>query len=263
MRGLAGWMAAGLLVLGVARASAGDEPSLPDRVAALEAEAKRLLAEVDALKGRLPQEAMIRAEIAARYRTEVGEAVPTDVLDREAGAVLGQLRQLLDAGARRAVEAGRKLPLTAPLAGPLVILQVRSGAGGGNPNTVDMLGRLSNYVDERSRAPIPWSASVQMSERSRAYVLGGSIPEGKAFAVTKVTWKAVAAGDSNGPGEYVVRLGAETIGHDRDNGSTYSGTWQGRVVIHRGDEAKLQVQVANSSAVEARYEGELVDEAGK
>jgi hypothetical protein len=247
--------------LSAGTAKAGDEQSVADRVVALEAEAKRLLAALETLKGRLPEDAVIRAELKGRYEKEVGEPIPTDVLDREADAVLRQTRSSLDAAVRRAVEAGAKRPLVGAMASPMVLLQVRSGAGGGNPNRVDMLGKLSIYVERRSRAPLSWNPVVDMNEKSSAYVLGGTIPEGKAFAVTKVTWRAVAAGDSNGHGAYVVRLGKETIGQDRDTAATYSGSWNGRVLIHRGEESSVHVEIANSSAVEARFEGEFVDDA--
>lgn len=250
-----------VFVLSGGRASAEDEEDLANRVVALEVEAKRLLSEVEALRSRMPQnEAWFRAELAARYRAEVGEAIPEDALARESEALARQSRQLLDAAVRRTVEAGRKSPIATPLAGPLVILQVRSGAGGGNPNRVDMLGRLSTYVVERSRTEIPWNPVVDSHEPSRAYALGGAVPKGKVFAVTKVTWRAVAAGDSNGHGEYVIRLGEETISRDRDRAATYSGSWTGRTEIRPGEESQVQVEVANSSAVEARFEGELVDE---
>ena len=180
------WLAlSGVLALSGGRASAGDDPDLAQRFVALEAEAKRLLADVEALRARLPQnEAWFRAELAARYLAEVGEPIPDDVLVREAESLARQTRQFTDAAVRRAVEAGKKRPLATVLAAPLVVLQVRSGAGGGNPNRVDMLGGLSPYVAERSRTEIPWSPVVDMHERSRAYALGRKITAGKACAVT-------------------------------------------------------------------------------
>src|SRR5439155_4722981 len=243
MRRLA-WLALlALLVQSGERASAGEEEDLAKRVVALEADAKRLQAEVEALRAQLPQnEAWFRAELAARYLAEVGEPIPDGVLVREAESLARSTRQLTDAAVRRAVEAGRKLPLATTLAAPLVVLQVRSGAGGGNPNRVDMIGGLSPYVVARSRTEISWSPAVDLHESSRAYALGGRVPKGKAFAVTKVTWRAVAAGDSNGPGEYYVRLGSETIAHDRDNSSTFEGKWDGRVVIRAGEESTVQVE---------------------
>lgn len=253
-------VAACVVALSVRGAHADDERGLAERILTLETEAKRLLAEVEALKGRLPQDAWARAELSERYRREVGEPIPADIREREAEGLSHQTRSSMDSAARRAIEAGSKRPLAVPLASPLVVLQVRSGAAGGNPSQVDMLGRLSAYVARRSREPLPWNPVVGMRETSSAYALGGTIPQGKAFAVTKVTWRAVAAGDSNGHGEYVVRLGGETITRDHDSASTSEGSWTGRVLLRHGDESEVQIEVANSSALEARFEGELLDD---
>ena len=260
MHGIKWSVLACVAALSAGTAKAGDEQGVADRVVALEAEARRLLAAVEALKGGIPEDAMVRAELKGRYEKEVGEPIPPDLLDRETDAVVRQTRSFLEAAIRRAVVAGSKRPLVGSLTSPVVVLMVRSGAGGGNPNRVDMLGSLSSYVERRSREPLPWNPVVDRDEKSIAYANGGAIPEGKAFAVTKVTWRAVAAGDSNGHGEYVVRLGKETIGQDRDKAASYSGSWQGRVLVHRGEESSVQVEVANSSAVEARFEGEFVDD---
>lgn len=245
-----------------ARDSAGDDETPSKRLVALEAEARRLLAEVEALRARLPRdENSVRAEISAEYESMVGEPIPEAVLAQATSAVLQSVRRLVKQAVARAVDEGRKSPLTNTLVGPLVILQVRSGAGGGNPSRVDMVGGLSGYVDERSRREIPWSPVVGINEDSRAFALGGSIPRGKAFVITRATWRGVAAGDSNGHGEFVVRVGRRTLASARDDKAVREGSWEGRIVIRAGEESQVQCEVANSSHVEARLEGELVDAA--
>jgi hypothetical protein len=62
-----------MAALSAGTAKAGDEQSVADRVVALEAEANRLLAAVESLKSRVPQDSMIRAELKERYEREVGE----------------------------------------------------------------------------------------------------------------------------------------------------------------------------------------------
>ena len=123
------------------------------------------------------------------------------------------------------------------------------------------MGGLSGYVDERSRREIAWNPVVGSREDSRAFVLGGAIPQDKAFVITRVTWRGVAAGDSNGHGEFVVRVGRRTLASARDDKAVREGTWEGRIVIRAGEESQVQCEVANSSHVEARLEGELVDAA--
>lgn len=47
----------------------------------------------------------------------------------------------------------------------------------------------------------------------------------------------------------------------RDDVAVREGTWEGRIVIRVGEEATVQCEVTNSSHVEARFEGALVDAA--
>lgn len=250
------------LFAALARASAGEEENPAKRLATLEAEIRRLLAEVEALRVGLPRDAAsIGAEIGAEYELRVGEPIPEPVLARATAAVVEQTRVAVKQAVTAAVAETRKTPLVNVLPSPLVILQVRGGAGGGNPNWVDMVGRTSIYVDERSRRELPWNPVVGIDEDARAFALGGSLPQGKAFVITKVTWRGIAAGDSNGHGEFVVRIGSRTLASARDDVAVREGTWEGRIVIRAGEEATVQCEVANSSHVEARFEGALVDAA--
>ncbi len=147
-----------------------------------------------------------------------------------------------------------------PFSEPHVLLSVRSGAGGGNPNRIDMLGGKSIYVREVTHVPLVWDPFVEINETSRAYVHGNPVPAGKVFVITSVTWRGVAAGDSNGRGEVVIRAGDKELAKWRDDGRPRKGAFAGRILIRPGDESKVNVEVANSSHVEALFEGVLVDE---
>jgi cytochrome c556 len=239
-----------------------EEESPAKRLAALETESEDLAEKVRALRADVPQDQeSTRAEIAARVEREVGEAPADEKVGRAAAQVASDRERAVTAAVRRCVDEMKREPLRHDLAAPVVMLQVRSGAGGGNPNTVDMAGVTSQYVDLRSRRPIPWSPSVDMHEDSRAFVEGGTVPGGRTFVVTHVSWRGVATGDSNGHGEFVVRVGGQTLAQRRDDPAVTEGSWTGRVVIPRGKESTVNAEVANSSHVEVRIEGEFVDAA--
>jgi len=139
---------------------------------------------------------------------------------------------------------------------PSLVLQVRSGAGGGNPNRVTMLGRGSIYLGSLSNEPIDLAVPIDMHEESIGYTDGGRIPRNRVFLVKKVTWRAWAAGDSNGHGEALLRIGSQEIFRIRDTAAEQQGTWTGAVEIRPGEEASIFLEVANSSLAEARLEGE-------
>jgi len=154
--------------------------------------------------------------------------------------------------------AGGKVPGARPylLEQPWLVLQVRSGAGGGNPNRVTMLGRGSPYLDAVSSGPVDLTKPIDMHEKSVGYTNGGRIPADKTFLVKKVTWHASAAGDSNGHGEALLMIGSQEIFRIRDSADEQKGTWTGEIEVRPGEEASLYLEVANSSLAEAWLEGE-------
>jgi hypothetical protein len=201
----------------------------------------------------------LRDELAARYRELAGSDLPPDALERALRETL-QLRaaQARLVAERWAREAGKRARV-GTLGEPKVVLQVRSGAGGGNPNRVDMLGDASPYVRERAEEALPWAPAVDVNEPSRAWAQGGYLPAGKAFVITKVTYRASSAGDPNGHGEAMIHAGGEELFRTRDAAGPFEGTWEGRVVVLPGQESTVWVEVANSSAVEATFEGSFED----
>ena len=138
---------------------------------------------------------------------------------------------------------------------PWLVLQVRAGAGGGNPNRVTMLGRGSNYLDGMSNGPIDLASPIDMKEKSVGYTNGGRVPRGRVFLVKKVTWRARAAGDSNGHGEALLQIGSQEIFRIRETADEQQGTWTGEIEIRPGEETSTFLEVANSSLAEAWVEG--------
>lgn len=145
------------------------------------------------------------------------------------------------------------------LSRPVARLQVRAGAGGGNPNRVTLLGKGSIYLDRLTNQPIATSGPVEMREQAVGYTSGGRIPRGKIWVVTRVTWEGTAAGDSNGPGEMIVHVGGTELAKVRDTDGPLAGEWDGEIRVGPGQEARVYVEVANSSAVSATFEGHFED----
>src|SRR5262249_7097118 len=87
------------------------------------------------------------------------------------------------------------------LAAARAVLQARSGAGGGNPNSIDLPGKVSIYVDHVEARPLDFSQPPTSRDESHVYFEGGHVPGGMAFVVTEASWSGSSAGDSNGHGE--------------------------------------------------------------
>jgi hypothetical protein len=139
---------------------------------------------------------------------------------------------------------------------PRVVLQLRSGAVGGNPLTIDLAGSLTR-VDARSRTPLDVTSPVTIDERPISFSTGGFVPEGRRFIVTRAAWCGSAAGDSNGDGELVVQIGDLELHRASDRPDFVRGEWTGRVAIAPGDEQRVFLGIRNSSAGELVLEGEL------
>jgi hypothetical protein len=139
-----------------------------------------------------------------------------------------------------------------------VLLQVRSGAGGGNPNRIDMNGTTSIYVRRFSKAPLDLDKPVSMQEESVAHCNDGRIPEGLAFVVTEVVYRGTSVGDSNGHGEFKLVVGGKVLAQSIDSHLPTSGTWRGRLEITRDRMHDVFLEVANSSTGSAEIIGYLV-----
>ena len=142
---------------------------------------------------------------------------------------------------------------------PNAVLQVRAGAGGGNPNRIDLSGKKSIYIRRISDEQLSFDKPVRMKERAVAFYDGGLIPKNKVFVVTQVTYAGTAAGDTNGPGEFLVSIGGTKIVHERNKPGPIRGQWQGRIEIAPGQENTVYLEVANSSTGNVKIHGRFAD----
>lgn len=139
---------------------------------------------------------------------------------------------------------------------PWLVLQARSGAGGGNPNRITMVGKGSIYLDSVSSEPIDLTAPLRMDEDAVGHTTGGRIPGGKVFVVKKVTWSARTPGDSNGSGGAVLRIGSQEIFRVPSGVEKQEGVWEGAIEVRSGEESEVFLEINNSSVAEAWIEGE-------
>jgi hypothetical protein len=140
---------------------------------------------------------------------------------------------------------------------PRAVLQARAGARGGNPNRIDILGHTSIYVDAVRDTPLDLSRVPAMRDPSEAYRVGGRVPDGQEFVVTKVTWRLDARGDSNGGGSARIVVAGEKLVARAATEAPDEGVWTGALVIRAGEESRTYVEVSNSSYAGAEIEGQF------
>jgi len=165
------------------------------------------------------------------------------------------------------------------MAAPVVTLQLRAGAGGGNPNRVTMNGSTSAYVDVISDRPLDLTTAPNIAESSWCYFEGGFIPEGKVWIVKFIQFMARTDGDTNGRGEFLLQLGPYTVAHLPKNYDSKKVIYTidggvrplkaGEFVVRHsvalnvplqpGDEKNVFAEVANSSLCNVVIRGDFVD----
>ena len=195
------------------------------------------------------REQLIRDE----YSRIAGRKISEGSLD----SVLAEADRVSVSVARKIAESDNYKKQVGPLQQPEVLLQIRSGAGGGNPNRIDMAGRTSVYVDKSMKSEIVFNPSVDIDEPSQAFFRGGFIPQDKIFVVKKVEFVGVAKGDSNGHGEFKVKLGRQEIAKLYDDPKAATNVWHGEFEVSPGQEDSVMIEVANSSAGQAKFTGEF------
>ncbi len=156
-----------------------------------------------------------------------------------------------------ALRAAARAPFELVDERPRVVLQLRSGAIGGNPVRLDM-GGAATYVDEVLDAPLDLSKVVDSHDRQQAYFEGGFVPLGATFVVTSARYRGQALGDSNGGGALRVVLAGDALFSSQHTPEWIDATWRGRAEIKPGEEGGTYLQVSNSSQGELVLEGELV-----
>jgi len=161
-------------------------------------------------------------------------------------------------GLRAGGGGGDKNARSDALLQPKVIIHVRAGAGGGNPNRVSMIGKASIYLDRMVNKPLSFDKPIAINERSVGYISGGHIPPDKKFVITRITYWGTAAGDSNGHGEFLIKVRGKTIVRAVDRKDPVKGVWRGKIFVSPGDEKTVFVEVANSSGGKVVLDGHFV-----
>lgn len=146
-------------------------------------------------------------------------------------------------------------PIVHPLAAPEAHFQLRAGAGGGNPNRIDLVGRTSLYVDHVRDGLLDLHTPIEINDPSEAYVLGGRIPEGERFIVTRVGYAGSTKGDSNGSGYLKIRVGGKLLCDREKESEPFEDAWDGEITLLSGEESRTYVEVGNSSWADVWIEG--------
>lgn len=183
-------------------------------------------------------------------------AIPDPILPTNGLKLSDELRGRLGDLLARSIPPDPPKPV---LASPRVRLQLRAGAGGGNPNRINMIGEKSMYVEKISATPLSFEKPVEMNDESTAFFEGGVIPAEKQLIVTRVKYRGTCAGDSNGHGELLIRVGKDVIVKREEQKEPVEGEWSGRIAILPGDEHLVFAEIANSSSADVEISGEFAE----
>ncbi len=178
------------------------------------------------------------------------------VIDKK--AIVFAWNSLTDATALDEIKAALRDP-DSEMKRPEVRIQIRGGAGGGNPNRAFFDGTTNARVDRIAAAPFDTQSPVKISESHRAWIEGGLIPYGKVWVVTRVDYDGTCKGDSNGHGEILVRIGGQEVIKFKNKTQRETGSWEGQITLRPGEEEKCFVQIANSSSVNVIVRGYFKD----
>lgn len=146
------------------------------------------------------------------------------------------------------------------LSAPRAVLQLRSGAIGGNPVRISLRGDHA-YVDELTTTPLDIRRAVDWNEPQLAYNQGGCVPADTRFVVTSARFRGQSSGDSKGSGALRVVIGDEELLARKGSSEWLEQTWSGRIEIAPGREGATYIEVSDSSALELVLEGEFVRDA--
>jgi hypothetical protein len=177
-----------------------------------------------------------------------GELVPLASVPREL------LRPKRPAAAPPVVQKAEDPP-PPELSRPRVVLQARTGARGGNPNRIDMLGKKNAYVERIEAQPLDLTTPPLMRDPSLVYCEGGRLPTGQSFVITRATWSGTTKGDSNGPGELRLVIAGKEIALEEEGEEPVLGAWNGRLVVRPGEEPETYVEIRNSSTADVLLTG--------
>lgn len=190
--------------------------------------------------------------IEKEYLRVTGETIPADILEE----AMEQTDRMSVGVAQRMADYEIYKAKIGLLKNPSVLIQIRSGAIGGNPASVDMVGSC-DYVRKIEAEEFEFNPEVDSHEEPTGFFRGGFIPDDKVFVIRKIAYKCVAHGDTNGGGEFGIELFGKEIVFIEDNPKVTNKVWLGNLVVRPGEESNVSMWVSNSSAGEALITGDF------
>ena len=139
-----------------------------------------------------------------------------------------------------------------------IVMQIKTGAQGGNPSRLNLKGETYRLDEAASSDELNFGIRPNIRDEQQYYLKGGYIPDGKALVITAIDVFGSAAGDSNGHGEAILKVGKQKLIAVSDVPKAFRLWFEGKVVVYPGDEDKIGIEVANSSAMDVRIKGELI-----
>ncbi len=184
---------------------------------------------------------------------------------------------------RKVLSLGHGAGWRPPMSAPSARLQIRGGAGGGNPFRASLDASLER-VESLSATPLDLQSSLSINERHVAFVDGGTVPTDMIFLIEHVEYTARVEGDSNGPGEFALHVGSADVVHIREShelraekDKRFLWSESGReaqsissdvmpvrgelsvsIPIREGMEHSVYVEIANSSWADVTLSGRFV-----
>lgn len=147
------------------------------------------------------------------------------------------------------------VPAVPDLEAPRAELRVKNLRGGGNPHTIDLLGRPSMYIDSTETSLEEYRRPLGPRTRSRALAIGGSVPEGQCFIVTAATLTGSWSEGARERDYARVMLGREEIIELSGSTGPFRSEWHGTLHIERGEEFRLRLEIADNAEAEVVIEG--------
>ena len=140
-----------------------------------------------------------------------------------------------------------------------IILQIRTGAQGGHHSVLNLRREADGRYMKESDTELDFRTPPSKRDKPVSYSNGGYIPDGKALVVSAIDVFADARGDSNGHGEAILAVDNQELFKIGDKSGPFRQWFEGILVIESGDEPKVGIEVANSSAMDVRLKGKLID----
>lgn len=140
-----------------------------------------------------------------------------------------------------------------------VVLQVRSNHAGGNPCRIDMAGDAIAYIRHVQAKPLDVWSPLAKGEDSSAYAVGGLVPQGKLWVLTRVTYAAQPPAEAGHRENFQIKLGDSPLIPERSGTSLEPivGEWSGRFEVRPGGEREVYLEMSGGLVGQAIFEGTL------